>query len=47
LDFLPLKVGDFAYFERLTVSTKILGVKMPFSAGVTSFRAENVKTKYI
>jgi hypothetical protein len=25
MDFLALKVGDFAYFERLTVSMKILG----------------------
>jgi hypothetical protein len=25
MDFLALKVGDFAYFERLIVSTKIPG----------------------
>jgi hypothetical protein len=25
MDFQKLKVGDFAYFERLTVSMKLLG----------------------
>jgi hypothetical protein len=25
MDFQGLKIGDFAYFERLTVSMKVLG----------------------
>jgi hypothetical protein len=31
MDFLALKIDDFAYFERLTVSMKILGQKCPLA----------------
>jgi hypothetical protein len=46
MDFQGLKVSDFAYFERLTVSIKVLGREFLLAPGMTSNR-ELIKTKYI